>query len=220
MAGEQIWQPCHFHLHSQKFKYRFWYSSHLCIVNIATGYVLDVSGIESQWEPDFLYLSRLALGPTQPPVQWTPGLFPGVKQLGCGIEHPNPSSAEAEGVELYLYLPFGPSWPLTRWTLKLYLTCVVFGHSNILALSSFLWWQSTTDSIFSNCFWWMVVKSGIFFTNFGIFVPFSGLSKKNTIQSSVCFCSYIKSWALKHFMAQGYKHYGGLVHRPHMEKSA
>jgi hypothetical protein len=170
--------------------------------------VLYVSGIESQWKLDFLYLSRLALGPTQPPVQWTSGLFPGIKHLGCGIEHPNPSSAEAEGVELYLYLPSRPSWPLTRWTLKLYLTCVVFGHSNILALSSFLWWQSTTDSIFSNCFWWMVVKSGIFFTNFGIFVPFSGLSKKNTIQSSECFCSYTKPLALKHFMAQGYKHYG------------
>ena len=46
-------------------------------VGIATGYGLDVSGIESQWGRDFLHLSRPALGPTQPPVQWTPGLSRG-----------------------------------------------------------------------------------------------------------------------------------------------
>jgi hypothetical protein len=47
-----------------------------------------ILGIESWWGRDFLCLSRLALGPTQPPVQWVLGLFPGVKWPGCGIDNP------------------------------------------------------------------------------------------------------------------------------------
>jgi len=46
-------------------------------VGIATAYRLDSPGIESQWGQDFLHLSRPALRPTQPPVQWVPGLSRG-----------------------------------------------------------------------------------------------------------------------------------------------
>ena len=46
-------------------------------VGIATAYGLDGPVIESQWGRDFPHLSRPGLRPTQPPVQWVPGLSRG-----------------------------------------------------------------------------------------------------------------------------------------------
>ena len=43
-------------------------------VGIATRYGLDGPGIESRWWRDFPHPSTPALGPTQHPVQWVPGI--------------------------------------------------------------------------------------------------------------------------------------------------
>ena len=51
-------------------------------VGIATRYGLDGPGIESRWGRDFPHPSRPALRPTQPPIQWVPGLFAGGKAAG------------------------------------------------------------------------------------------------------------------------------------------
>jgi len=54
----------------------------------ATRYGLDGPGIESLWGRHFPHQSRPALGSTQPPIQWVPGLSPVVKRPGRGAEHP------------------------------------------------------------------------------------------------------------------------------------
>jgi hypothetical protein len=46
-------------------------------VGIATGYGLDGSGIESRRGRDFPHQSKPTLGPTQPPIEWVPGLSRG-----------------------------------------------------------------------------------------------------------------------------------------------
>jgi hypothetical protein len=83
---------------------------------IALGYGLEIGvlGFDSLRELGiFLFtpVSRTALGPTQPPIQWVPwALSLGVKRPGREADHSPPSSAEVkECVELYLH-PSTPSW--------------------------------------------------------------------------------------------------------------
>jgi hypothetical protein len=63
-------------------------------------------------------------GPGAHPASYTMGTgsFPGVKWPGRGGDHQPLSSAEVkERVELYLYSPSGPSWPVIGWPLPLHL---------------------------------------------------------------------------------------------------
>jgi hypothetical protein len=91
-------------------------------VGVATRYGLNGRGIESRWKRDFPYSSTAALGPTQPSIQWVPGLSRG-KASGSWLWPPTPSSAEVkERVELYLYSTSRPSWPVLGWSLPLSLS--------------------------------------------------------------------------------------------------
>jgi len=78
-------------------------------VVIALGYGLDDWGFKC-WQElgifHFITKSRLALGPTQPPVQWVPeALSLGVKQLGYEADHSPPSSSEVKNVWSYIATP-------------------------------------------------------------------------------------------------------------------
>jgi hypothetical protein len=58
----------------------------------------------------FNTMSILALGPTQPPIQWVLGaLSLGLKHLGCEADHSPPSNIKVK-VELYLISPNTSSW--------------------------------------------------------------------------------------------------------------
>jgi hypothetical protein len=96
---------------------------HIClhlieIIGIVTRYRLDCPGIESRWGRDFPQPSRPSLGPLRLLYNGYRVSFPGVKQPERSS--PTPSSAEVkERVELYLYSPSEPSWPVLGWTLPL-----------------------------------------------------------------------------------------------------
>jgi hypothetical protein len=79
-------------------------------VGITTGYGLDDLMIGVRFQAGlgifvFIAVSRLALGPTQPPIQWVPGaLSLGVMRPGREADHLSPSSVKVkECVELYLH---------------------------------------------------------------------------------------------------------------------
>ena len=82
-------------------------------VGIATGYGLDGRGIESRLWTRFS--APVQTSPGAHPVSYTmsTGSLPGVKRSVRGVDHPALSRAEVkERVELYLYSPFGTSWPV------------------------------------------------------------------------------------------------------------
>jgi hypothetical protein len=102
---------------------------------------------------------------TRPDQPWGPPsllyngywVFPGVKRPDRGVDHPTPSIVEdKERVELYLYSPSEPLWPVLGWPLPL------FTRSVRLCLVGYLtpYWQErhngtvspiTQDSIVCPC---------------------------------------------------------------------
>jgi len=64
--------------------------------------------------------------------------FPGVKRLGCGTDHPPPSSADVnERVELYFYTTSGSSWLHLGWTLPYWSNSVVQHARGITILKQY-----------------------------------------------------------------------------------
>jgi hypothetical protein len=67
-------------------------------VGIALGYELDDRCCRVRFPAGLgIFLFTIALGPTQPPIQWVPGaLSLGVKRPGREADHSPPSSAEVK----------------------------------------------------------------------------------------------------------------------------
>ena len=90
-------------------------------VGIATRYGLNGGGFEPWWGQEIYSFPRpciLAVGPTQPRVQWVSGLFPGSKAARARRLTTTPTShRDSDWVELYLFSPSVPAWHVTGRTL-------------------------------------------------------------------------------------------------------
>lgn len=96
------------------------------VVGISTCYGLDGPRIKPQRQQDFPHLSKLALGHTQPPLQWVLSHSWGVKWLGYGFNHSPPSNTKVkEKVQQHLYSPSEPSWYVYRVNFTIF-TCCIF----------------------------------------------------------------------------------------------
>jgi hypothetical protein len=104
-------------------------------VGIATRYGLDGPVIESWWKARFS--EPVQTSPRAHPASYTMGngSFPGAKWPGRGVDHPLPPRAEVkERVELYLYSPSGPFWPVLGCTLPSPLPLSRWGLLQLLAI--------------------------------------------------------------------------------------
>jgi len=100
------------------------------LIGIATQYVLDDPGIRSRWRGE-IFCARQKTVPGPPPPSllyiWY-RVFPGGKAARAWRWPPTPSISEfKERVELYLYSPSGPAWPVIGWwPLPLYIYIYIY----------------------------------------------------------------------------------------------
>jgi len=156
-------------------------------VGTATRYRLDCPGIEPLWEQDTPHPSISTLGPTQPPVQFVPGLSRVVRQPGRGVDHPSRSSAEVkERVELYSLL-----WTFVAcYRVKFTYTETIRawdGRTHVLSLASPDVGEGHIDSLEKNFVWiqvWIMQ------------VPASGtflhIASKRKVYSVVCLLCLVR----------------------------
>jgi hypothetical protein len=87
---------------------------------IATRYGLEGPGIEFQWGARLSAPVHTGLEAHPASYSMCTGSFLGVKRPKRGVDHPSPPCAQVkERVELYLYSPSGPSWPVLGRNLPL-----------------------------------------------------------------------------------------------------
>jgi len=118
-------------------------------VDIATRYGAGRSG--DRIPESARFSAPVQTGPGAHPASYTigAGSFPGVKRPRRGVDHPPTSSVEVkEGVELYLYSPSGPSWPVLGWTLLLPL-CKISYYQNYLTVPLSSQWPTRKYSLLS-----------------------------------------------------------------------
>jgi hypothetical protein len=91
-------------------------------VGIATHYGMDGPGLNPGMGKIFYTRPDRSWGPPSLLYNWYRS-FPGGNRPGRGDDYPPTSSAEfKERVELYLYTPYGPSWPVLWRTLTFIFT--------------------------------------------------------------------------------------------------
>jgi len=119
-------------------------------VGIATGYGLDGPAIESRWQRDFPHLPRPALGPAQPPVQWVPASFPGVKS-GRGVTltpHPLlvPLVMKSRAIPLHPLWAVQPVQSLSACKRVTFtFTFILLGIGAIITVLTIIqWWRDVT----------------------------------------------------------------------------
>ena len=150
---------------------------------LATDVGLDSSvSVETRYELDGPGLNRGAgnIFRTRPDRPWDPPSllynmyrvsFPGVRRSGRGVNHPPPSGAEVrETVELYLYLPSGPSWfvlgrtfflgaveELRKATISFVMSLRLSVHMEQLGSH----WTDFDETLYLNCFQKRVEKTQV-----------------------------------------------------------
>jgi len=99
------------------------------------------------------------LGPTQPPIQWVPGLSRGVKWPGRGAEHPPHLALRLKKEYSYTSTPLsGPSWPLLGKTLLLFTFPFTTSVRNSVCIKVYERLHASAAKQMTAAFFWFITQ--------------------------------------------------------------